>query len=368
MPSILFVTIKSPPSPGGGREMLGRLHRDILRDLYGDRLGVVELEKPVRGTLRSLVEGLRGHIDGLDADTIAMVLRQIGRLGVTTVVLDGSNLGSLAAAIKARAPQVRICTLFHNVEARFFMGALRRSRSARALAVLAINYFAERRSVRHSDTIVTLSARDSAGLERLYGRAATHVSAMALNERREPGRAGDAGKREPYALFVGGTFYANRAGIGWFVKHVAPRIAVQTCVVGHGFEAFRAELERPDKVEVIGGVDSLSHWYRNAQVVVAPIFDGSGMKTKVAEALMFGKKIVGTAEAFSGYEDIAAQAGWVCASADDFVGALAEAQAMDLPAFDPALRAIYDQKYSYAAARTRMAGILGAPVREGVLP
>src|SRR5215211_106650 len=109
--------------------------------------------------------------------------------------------------------------------------------------------------------------------------------------------------KEPYALFVGGAFYANQSGIKWFVENVVPEVSIKTCIVGKGLEALRGELERDGKVEVVGAVDELGHWYRNAKVVIAPIFDGSGMKTKVAEALMYGKRIIGTREAFSGYED-----------------------------------------------------------------
>lgn len=360
---IMLVTARPAASGNGGRQMLSRLNRAILGELFGDRLVVVELDRPDLTGGRALAEGMRGHIDGLSGAVIAAALEDIARMKVATVFLDGSNLGQLAAAVKAQAPHVRVCTFCHNVEARFFWGALKRRMSPRALAVMAVNYLAERKAVRHSDTIITLSERDSAGLKRLYGRGATHVSAMSLQEPRG-GPEGHGSGRRGYALFVGGTFYANRAGIAWFVDNVAPRIEMTTCVVGHGFEAFRAELERPGKVEVIGGVDSLQQWYRDAHVVIAPIFDGSGMKTKVAEALMYGKKIVGTTEAFSGYDDVAGSAGWCCATADEFVAALAQAAQTPLPDFDPALRALYDAHFSHDAARARIARILGVPATE----
>ena len=164
--------------------------------------------------------------------------------------------------------------------------------------------------------------------------------------------------KEKFALFVGGVFYANRAGITWFVKHVAPRIQVKTCIVGKGFEDLKDVLELDGRVEVIGAVDSLAQWYQDAHFVIAPIFDGSGMKTKVAEALMFGKKIIGTPEAFSGYEDITERAGWVCSTADEFVAAIGRAKDADLARFDPELRALYEAKYSFSAARSRLAAIM----------
>jgi hypothetical protein len=84
------------------------------------------------------------------------------------------------------------------------------------------------------------------------------------------------------------------------------------------------------------------------------------MKTKIAEALMFGKKIIGTPEAFSGYEDVADRAGKICKSADDFVSAINIAKVAFVKPFDPKLRAIYEKKYSYPAARSRLADITGS--------
>ena len=184
---------------------------------------------------------------------------------------------------------------------------------------------------------------------------------MALEDKM-PAGFGQADKPAPkkFALFVGGTFYANRAGIAWFVEHVVPRIHSKICIVGRGFEALRQELERDGKVEVVGAVDHLADWYRDAHFVIAPIFDGSGMKTKVAEALMYGKKIIGTPEAFSGYEEIAGVAGRMCITVEDFVTAIDEADALVRSSFDGELRAIYEEKYSYEAALARFKVILEA--------
>ncbi len=164
--------------------------------------------------------------------------------------------------------------------------------------------------------------------------------------------------REKFALFVGGVFYANREGILWFVKYVVPRIKIKICVVGRGFERLKDQLEREGAVEVVGAVDNLADWYLDSQFAIAPVFDGSGMKTKVAEALMFGKSIIGTPEAFVGYEDIASRAGALCRTSNEFVDAVQRLADTPPDAFDPELRALYEQKYSYWAARFRIAEIL----------
>ena len=356
---VMLLTIKLHASPSGGRELLCKLNHDAMREMYGDRLVLFELPRQRLQGIKSILNAFRGHIDGLDEGTIREALQTIQSNDVAKVFVDGSNLGAFVKRLKRRLPQVEISTFFHNVESRFFLGSLREKRTVRALAVFLVNYLAERSSVRHSDKIICLSERDSRLLQKVYGRPATHVSPMALEDKLPAGF--DQGTRPPqekFALFVGGVFYANRAGIAWFVEHVVPRIDVKTCIVGRGFEDLRQDLERDGKVEVVGAVDHLADWYRDAQFVIAPIFDGSGMKTKVAEALMYGKKVVGTAEAFSGYEDIADQAGWRCATAGDFVAAISAAQRDVVLSFDPTLRRLYEGKYSLPAARARLADIL----------
>lgn len=359
MSGIMLITNRLEDSPKGGRELLCKLNHDVLKEIYGNRLMVCELTKnPVRGVILA-AKAFSGHIDGLSAKTIAQTVKQIRAKNVENVFVDGSNLGEIVRAIKAEFPEVRVLTFFHNVEAIFFWGALRQSKTPRSLAVTIANYLAEKKSVRYSDYIISLSERDSRLLKRLYGRTATNISPIALQDKfTEISDLSDSAVSEGYALFVGGSFYANRAGIKWFVKHVSPHIRIKTCIVGKGLEDLRRELEAQGKVEIVGEVESLAEWYLNAHFVIAPVFDGSGMKTKVAEALMFGKKIIGTPEAFSGYEDIANSAGCVCVTPGEFIRAIEHTDTMIKSPFDTKLRSIYEEKYSYAAAKKRLTDML----------
>lgn len=360
-PAVMIVTNQLQVSPAGGRELLCKLNHDALKDIYGDRLVLIELSRGRLQGWKTTFNAFRGHIDGLNEAILNKALQTIREENISKVFVDGSNLGAFVKAAKQTFPHVEISTFFHNVEARFFLGSLKQTKSLRALAVLIANYLAERKTVRYSDKIICLSERDSRLLRKLYGRAATHISPMALQDKLPSGldlAARD--NREKFALFVGGVFYANRAGISWFVKQVAPHISMKICIVGRGFEDLKHELEREGKVEVVGAVDSLAKWYVDSHFVIAPIFDGSGMKTKVAEALMFGKKIVGSPEAFSGYEDVAERAGWACATAKDFVTAIEQAKEGIVKSFSPEMRALYVEKYSYPAARLRLAEILGS--------
>lgn len=349
MTRLLYITNRSRGSAIGGREQLSRLNAQILHQICGDAFESVELDGDAG------IEKIFGYIDGVSGATIRRLCNHVRDAGVRQLFLDGSNLGKLAKAIKTSCPHVEVLTFFHNCEARFFLGALRRSMSLKALAVLVSNYLAERSAVRWSDKRICLSQRDSDQLRSLYGRGATHVSAMAMPDKLSKGAMVPGGaSKGRYALFVGGAFYANQAGIEWYCDKVAPHAPLPTYVVGKGMAAMKERLERHGNVIVIGEVDDLAPWYLGAHVVVAPIFDGSGMKTKVAEALMFGKRVIGTPEAFSGYEEIASQVGVSCIDAGEFVEALASAVQKSSPVMDRQLRRLYEERYSSEAANARM--------------
>lgn len=356
---IILITKKLDVSPSGGRELLCKLNHDSLKKIYGEKLVIYELIHTSPRSINDYLNIFRGYIDGVNKKTIRDLIDTIECEKFNQVFVDGSNLGGLIKPLKKIKSTIEVTTFFHNVEVKFFLGATRKNKSLHSIGVLAANYLAERKSVKFSDNLICLSKRDSKLLKKLYGKEATHIAPMVLEDKcpsyflRETKRT-----PEKFAIFVGGLFYANRAGIKWFVREVVPRIDLPLYIIGRGFDALREELEIPGKVTVVGSVDSLADWYRRAQFVIAPIFDGSGMKTKVAEALMYGKKIIGTPEAFSGYEDVVMHAGWVCKTSDDFVEAVSVASIEVTESFDKQLRILYEQRYSEIAATQRLKKIL----------
>lgn len=363
MSRVLFVTPEDSASPRGGRSLLSHLHRSCLQDLLGENLSVHELTPASPRTMSARLAALGGRIDGVTKQSEQDVLQRIASTAVRTVYLDGSNLGHLAKAIKLRAPGVQVISFFHNVETQFFRSAFAHNPGLRALAVWIANWRSERLAVRFSDRRIALSQRDSALLRKLHGRAATDILQMAMQDQLNaaPHKPSES-PAENYLLFVGGSFYANRAGIRWFAREVAPAIGLPTLVIGYGLDDLREELERSGNVRLIGAVESLEPWYLGAKAVIAPIFAGSGMKTKVAEALMFGKRIVGSPEAFVGYDPrVCRAAGWVCETRDQWVDCLSVVTEMTLPKFDREARRLFDERYSTAALYKGLEAIFASP-------
>lgn len=104
----------------------------------------------------------------------------------------------------------------------------------------------------------------------------------------------------------------NAEGIGWFVSTVWEKLCndqiFRDCtltIAGSNPSRYLVKLASKYKnIKLISSPKDMSMFFMNADLYIAPIFDGAGMKVKVAEALSYGLPIVGTSHAWIGYEHI----------------------------------------------------------------
>jgi glycosyltransferase involved in cell wall biosynthesis len=356
---IVFLTKAEASSVVSGRE---RLTRDLLRIIRKVDQRVQIRFVPAAGPPSSkLLNAITGYVDGATRSFADELVDEFESSGVRTLFVDGSNFGRLVERVKKALPAIRIITFFHNCETAFFWGSIKSRRSLKSALVLVSNYLAERNAVRFSDDVVTLTERDGDLLRRIYGRGQSSTFPMFLARERSTGDHDRLAYRLPggvkYVLFVGGAFYANVSGVSWFAREVSPHLPFKTLIVGAGFEKHRPELEQHENVIVVGRVEDLRPYYEGAALVVAPIFDGSGMKTKVAEALMFGKVVIGTPESFVGYERPLGSVCISCSSASEFIFAIQTLAPKAEQMRDDAL-AFFASEFSEAAAMVRMKALL----------
>jgi glycosyltransferase involved in cell wall biosynthesis len=104
-------------------------------------------------------------------------------------------------------------------------------------------------------------------------------------------------------LFVGTDYKPNLDAIKWFLENVANKVKDKAIlkVVGYKLEKYKDKFIKYSNIEIEGTVDDLSKYYRDADLVIAPIFSGGGMKIKTAEAFGYGKFFAGTDESLIGY-------------------------------------------------------------------
>ncbi|MBY5947415.1 glycosyltransferase [Photobacterium rosenbergii] len=120
----------------------------------------------------------------------------------------------------------------------------------------------------------------------------------------------DTGKtnydRSSYALFTGSFKFQPNIDA---VNELHSLVKSHHCrVIVAGLSASKLDDNLKDHIEVVctPSEDEMRSLFENALFFISLVRFGSGMKTKVAEALKFGLPVIGTQHSFIGYEDILA--------------------------------------------------------------
>lgn len=291
-----------PPAPGLGERLPGRRVSRALRPLA---------LRPWSARTFLRIPELRNAIEGADL-----------------VELHWTHMLQLVPAIRQIAPNLPVVAFQYNL-ASLAVGAadspglhkrlVRAIRASRARRV-------EARLCNLVDTVLTFSTADQAELRRLGVTTPMHRVDPFVS-RCEPLNlaAGD-----PVVLFVAAFGRApNAEGAAWFLEHVWPAVArdcrdarLVLAGAGPGDELLRRASASP-RVEITGHMSDLGEAYRQARVVIAPVFGKGGLKFKVPQAMAYGLPVVATADAATG---VIEASGHECfAGVTDDPGAFAQA-------------------------------------------
>lgn len=125
-------------------------------------------------------------------------------------------------------------------------------------------------------------------------------------------------------LFVGSGYTANVAGMNWFLRQVAPLLETEKPgyfelrLVGKVGLAEDLEQVFPIRVSTMGVVTDIAAEYGCAEIIIAPLREGTGLKIKVVEALSYGKAVLTTPVGAQGLEKLTGQAFMVAQDAGEF--------------------------------------------------
>ncbi|KAF2510786.1 glycosyltransferase family 4 protein [Flavobacterium zhairuonense] len=242
----------------------------------------------------------------------------INKLKIATVFIDSSLFGILSKKIKVQFPTINVVTFFHNVEYKFFLQEILKKKNYFLFYRILLAYFSEKMACKYSNKIISLNQRDKNELMSLYKRKPDMIIPISM-ENSYNKTPSDITNDVKIALFVGSYFFPNVQGIKWFLENVMPKTNIRLIVVGKDMDKLKNEISQEiDNLEIYSSVPNLTEYYEKADFVVLPIFSGGGMKVKTAEALMFGKFLVGTTEAFVGYE-ISNKVGICCDEEEEMV-------------------------------------------------
>lgn len=271
--------------------------------------------------------------------------------------MDTSICGTLIKELKSKIPDQPIFTQFQNCEKDYNNVRFAGKHKIKSSVYKKLVTNGEKLTLEYSDCNAVYSKRDMDRLETIYGKKADVILPLFLKDEMNGKNPEEYDGDEGYCLLFGPVLNPNIEGFRWFVDHVSPYIKIKTVLAGKGFEDFKDEYYGK-AVEVKGYVENIKELYHKAKCVCIPLFLGGGMKVKTIEALMFGKNVFGTDEAFSGYDLDYEAIGGLCNTPHEFIDKINSLVENDDSFINFRSREIYERIYSEDAALKRLKDVL----------
>lgn len=313
----------------GGLPIIDRRNRELLTAITTNIVDIsVSKEARINNTFFRYFNYIKSIFVNPYKGTIAMIQREIIDPNSTMVFVSHSTYGTLIKDLKITYPNLKIACFFHNVEITMAYNRLKFKFHILHLYEWIYNYVNEFNSTKYSNYLFTLNNRDKKLIKRCYrSKKEIHLLPTSLKDRCF-GLKVSCTQNKLKILFVGTYFWGNIPGLVKFIKEVMPHTDAQFYAVGNGLERLIIDYSLTDikNVHILGRVSSeeLDTFYKDSDIFVAPIYSGGGMKTKVAEAMMFGLPVIGTNEAFCGYDIDISSIGYCVNSSIDYLHAIKE--------------------------------------------
>ena len=337
---ILFISNKENEKIVGGRKNLTLLNKKTLKNIFEKNFFSFDIKKKKIKSIKDILLAVTGNINGINNEVLIKINNLIEKKKINYLFVDGSNLGKIARKINNK--NIKIVTFCHNVETDFFLKKFRYSLNFRNFYILLANFFAEFQSVIYSDYMIFLNNRDKLRMKNFFFKKNSFIVPMSVEDRFK--KIKNRVNKNKFIIFVGSNFFGNTSGLDWYIDNISKHINLDTYVIGKNLSKKKYKINK--NIRFKGYVKNLGKLYSRALFSVAPIFQGSGMKTKIAESLMFGKYVVGLNEAFVGYEKFQKQIGFKCRDANSFIKAINLLSEKKLLYCESKLRKIYLLNYS----------------------
>lgn len=308
---ILFITLN-----GIEQECFGGVKHSITNYNALNELADVDVYHiKKRSNIKSMQSLLEGHFPPALNNDKKTIIAKIKEKQYHLVFFDCSNFGTIVEEISFTG--VPVVVYFQNCEADYIDVRFGGKKTMKSFLYKKRIEKEEKKAARSADYKIVLTNRDKERIEGLYNIRVDAVMPIVMEDSGCPEDTGDT-EKQGYCLLLGPLVTANEEAFSWFKENISPYIKCQTVIAGKGFEKFK-DAWNSEKVKVVGYVKDLSEIYRNACCVAIPLFSGAGMKVKTAEALMYGKYIFGTDEAFAGYDLEYRQVGGLCNTKEEFI-------------------------------------------------
>jgi polysaccharide biosynthesis protein PslH len=351
---------RSDDSASAGAAALAEICREVR---------VVDMPRPrpmLRRATSLLFDPLPDLAQRLESDAFRSALwDHLGTQSYHVIQIEGLEMMPYLATARAGGKRANTIYDAHNAEMRLqrtmFQAEFRNPRRLHG-ALYSLAQWSklgtyERVMMNETDSVIAVSDADA---QKLRGRHVepqvipngVDTSAISFRDRRSGGST---------LLFMGTLDYRpNADAAGWLVDSILPQIRrarpeVRLRLIGRGADRLRV-----DGVDAVGYVDDVSPELDRADVMVAPLRMGGGVRFKVLEAMAAGLPVVSTPIGLQGIDAEPNRHALVARTAADFAAAVT--RLLDDPTLSHELarnaRTRVEQRYDWSVIAPKYLALL----------
>jgi glycosyltransferase involved in cell wall biosynthesis len=334
--SILYVSSISPLNPVGGGIGTRKFYYPLLKmkeegiakplfiwaDINGDKRKEFTRNKDTlifeKSFYKSVISRFLGKADFIELHTDEMI-SAIKDFKVDVAIIQSSRLGAITEKLAHINPRPFIIQNFDNFEYEFAHSFVK-TRVPKILRNIEFNAVknSESKALKFSDTCIFLTENDRKNVFDFYQSSKPYtIMPIFYPDPLENGKTNNTklDKRRFNIIFTGSlNYYPNIEAATFLIdwannifeidKRISliiagrePHESIEAAIANSSYKSRITLVPNPSE-EMMNELLSSSHLY------ISPVFEGSGMKTKVIEALAHGLPIIASEHSLIGYEEL----------------------------------------------------------------
>lgn len=245
------------------------------------------------------------------------------------VVLDFTKLDFVLKKIKEKPVVVKV----HNVECDYAKNDYKKNGGIDKLLIYLLSKKQEKRILNKANAIMVLTEKDKNRIVDIYGnKLERKINLNPVCLEKNDFTIKEKNKKLKM-LITGSLWYGDNVnGAIWFIEKVFSKLNFDKELIIAGSRPNPKLIESIKlykDIRLIDSPENMAPFFQECDIVIAPVFDGAGMKVKVAEALSYGKPVIGTNHAFIGYSIMDKHNSFVANEDIEFIEKLTEISEMD---------------------------------------
>lgn len=218
------------------------------------------------------------------------------------IIMDFTKLDYVLDKI----PGERVVVRVHNVESDYSLKNYLYHKSIFNYLDKVFSGIREKRIVHEVSKLAVLTEKDKKRLKELYTVPDEKMAIVPVCIPGKNNQVALASKDDTVNMILAGSlwFGPNYEGIKWFLEAVYTKLTIPKKVIIAGSrpnDELKEMIKKFADVVLVDSPEIMEPYFLQADLAIAPVFDGAGMKVKVAEALSYGLPVLGTGHAFEGY-------------------------------------------------------------------